>query len=112
MRSICSTGVPARCWCSSGDVRGQLEWLRPGPTDPPPPEACEPFTPEAFAFHPLTAAFDDGLVCSVSKWWPAEAFTLQVGCRLSAERLDQISLRFSPDGRRERWERRRFRSGD
>jgi hypothetical protein len=93
---------------------GQREWLKPGPwpTDPPPPKACDPFAPEAFALHPLTAAFVDGLVCSVPEWLPDEAFTLQVGCRLSAERFDQISLRFSPDGRLERWERRCFRPGN
>lgn len=93
---------------------GQLERLRPEAEsgEPPPPEACAPFAPEAFALHPVTAAFADGLVCSVPEWLPEEAFTLQVGCRLGEGRFDQISLQFNPEGRLECWERRRFRAGD
>ena len=91
---------------------GVLETLVSGewPIEPPPPQPCEPFAPEAFAQHPLTAAFADGLVCSVPEWLPRQQpFSLQVGCRLAPDRFDQISLRLDAEGRLSAWERRRFR---
>lgn len=98
---------PMRGW------RGWLETLVPGdwPADPPPPQPCEPFAPEAFALHPLTAAFADGLVCSVPEWLPAGAFQLQVGCSTAPDAFQQLSLHFEANGELSRWERRRFRAG-
>jgi len=91
---------------------GSLETLLPHqwPADPPPVQPCAPFEPQDFALHPLTAAFADGLVCSVPEWLPQGAFVLQVGCRLAPERFDQISLRVDAEGRLSAWERRRFRA--
>lgn len=92
---------------------GSLETLVPQrwPVDPPPPSPCAPFDPQAFAIHPLTAAFADGLVCSLPEWLPQGAFTLQVGCRLTPERFDQLSLQLDGAGRLSAWQRRRFTAG-
>ncbi len=91
---------------------GQLETLVPGdwPAEPPPPQPCEPFAPEAFAAHPLTAAFADGLVCSVPEWLPAGPFRLEVGCRTAPDAFQQLSLHVNANGQLSRWERRRFRA--
>ncbi|MFZ0407743.1 MAG: hypothetical protein WAM11_06500 [Cyanobium sp.] len=92
---------------------GRLENLEPGrwPAEPIEPQECEPFAPQAFALHPLTVGFADGLVCSVPEWLPQGAFSLQVGCRLAPDRFDQLSLQVDPGGRLNRWERRRFTAG-
>ena len=91
---------------------GEIETLVPGdwPAEPPPPQPCEPFAPEAFAAHPLTAAFADGLVCSVPEWLPAGPFRLEVGCRTAPDAFQQLSLHIDANGRLSRWERRRFRA--
>lgn len=91
---------------------GALEVLEPGPgpAEPPQPQPCGPFAPEAFTQHPLTAAFADGLVCSVPEWLPQEPFSLQVGCRVAPAIFDQISLKIDGEGRLSAWELRRFRA--
>lgn len=92
---------------------GSLETLVPHqwPADPPAPQPCAPFDPEAFGRYPLTAAFADGLVCSLPEWLPQGAFTLQVGCRLASDRFDQLSLQVDGQGQLTAWERRSFRAG-
>jgi hypothetical protein len=93
---------------------GQLESLEPGawPHHNPTPQACDRFDPQAFACHPLTAAFADGLVCSVPEQLPNGAFALQVGCLLSPQHFTQVSLLFDAQQQLSRWELRRFRQGD
>lgn len=90
---------------------GQLEALHPHrwPADDPAPVACGPFRPAEFARHPLTAAFADGLVCSVPEVLPAAAFRLEVGCRMAPDHFEQLSLVFDDERRLQAWERRRFR---
>ena len=89
---------------------GQLERLAPGAwaDHDPTPQACERFDPQAFACHPLTAAFADGLVCSVPEQLPGGAFALQVGCLLSPQQFTQVSLHFDSQQQLSRWELRRF----
>jgi hypothetical protein len=96
-----------RGWSGLEEILVPGEW----PVAPPQPRPCEPFRPEAFALHPLTAAFADGLVCSVPEWLPGGAFSLEVGCRLAPQRFDQLSLRIDGQGRLVAWQRRRFRAG-
>lgn len=90
---------------------GRLETLEPHrwPIDDPDPVACDPFRPAELARHPLTAGFDDGLVCSVPEVLPIGAFRLEVGCRMAHDRFQQVSLVFDGDRRLRQWERRRFR---
>ena len=91
---------------------GRLETLVPGdrPAEHPWAQSCEPFAPEAFAAHPLTAAFADGLVCSVPEWLPAGPFRLEVGCRTAPDAFQQLSLHIDANGELSRWERRLFRA--
>jgi len=93
---------------------GQLESLEPGawPEHDPTPIPCGRFDPEAFACHPLTAAFADGLVCSVPELLPSGAFALQVGCLLSPQHFTQVSLLFDAQQQLSRWELRRFQRGN
>jgi len=118
--SLTSPADPPRPGLDAGELLasqrgwpGRLETLVPGhwPADPPVPEPCEAFAPEAFALHPLTHAFADRLICSLPEWLPDGAFTLQVGCRLGPERFDQLSVRVDREGRLAAWERRRFTAG-
>ena len=90
---------------------GLCESLEPGawPAEAPTPEPCAPFAPEAFATAgALTAAFADGLVCSVPELLPAGAFALHVGCLLSPHQFTQVSLLFDNSQQLSRWELRRF----
>jgi hypothetical protein len=96
---------------------GVRERLQPGvwPSHDPPPEHCAPFDPALFSGReqpgggePLVAGCGDGLVFAVPESLPAGAFSLQVGCRLAAERFDLISIHFGADQRLQAWERRRF----
>lgn len=90
---------------------GRLETLEPHrwPIDDPDPAACDPFRPADLARHPLTAGFDDGLVCSVPEVLPIGPFRLEVGCRMAHDHFQQVSLVFDGDRRLRQWERRRFR---
>lgn len=96
-----------RGWSGSLETLVPLQW----PQQSPAPVPAEPYAPEAFAIHPLTAAFADGLVCSVPEQLPEGAFSLQVGCRIAPDRFQQLSLRIGGDGRLSCWELRRFQSG-
>jgi hypothetical protein len=95
---------------------GVLERLQPHdwPSPDPPAEPCAPFDAALFLARqpsgapPLVAGCVDGLVFAVPEQLPAGAFSLQVGCRLAADRFDLVSIHFGADRRLVCWERRRF----
>jgi hypothetical protein len=97
-----------RDWCGYRESLAPGEW----PVDPTEPQPSEPFSPEAFALHSHTTTFADGLVCSVPEWLPQGPFSLAVGCRLTPDRFDQLTVEIDGEGRLVAWQRRRFRAGD
>ncbi len=90
---------------------GRLETLHPRawPADAPAAVPCDPFRIADFARHPLTAGFEDGLICSVPEVLPEGGFRLEVGCRMAPDHFQQLSLVFDAERRLQVWERRRFR---
>jgi hypothetical protein len=97
---------------------GVVERLQPHdwPSHDPPAEPCAPFDAALFlagqpsGAPPQVAACVDGLVFAVPEQLPAGAFSLQVGCRLAADRFDLVSIHFGADQRLVCWERRHFRA--
>mgnify|MGYP002830352748 CR=1 FL=1 len=88
---------------------GALESLTPGESGlPAAVGAAEPFALERFCRHGITAAFCDGLICSVPETLSTGAFTLEVGCRVAPECFQQLSLIYDEAQRLQRWERRRY----
>ena len=89
---------------------GVLEQLYPGADGlPSAPVASEPFAVGNFQRYGITAAFSDGLICSVPEIIPERAFTLEVGCRVASDRFQQLSLIYDDEHRLHHWERRTYR---
>ena len=89
---------------------GELEQLSPGANGlPSTPVTAEPFAIENFQRHDITAAFSDGLICSIPETIPEGAFTLEVGCRVTADRFQQLSLVYDDEHRLHHWQRRTYR---
>ena len=89
---------------------GELEQLSPGANGlPSTPVTAEPFAIENFQRHDITAAFSDGLICSIPETIPEGAFTLEVGCRVTADRFQQLSLIYDDEHRLHHWQRRTYR---
>lgn len=94
--------------------RGERQTLRPQAGVKGQAENAAPlvFEPSQLLHNNCSAAMPDGLVFSVPREIPEQAFSLEIGGRLSAELFQQISIHFDASCQLKAWERRRFRSAE
>ena len=68
------------------------------------------FVPEELLINPCSAVMPDGLVFSVPERMTSGPFRLEVGCLLSPDLFQQISILFDESGELTCWERKKFTS--
>ena len=66
------------------------------------------FVPEELLINPCSAVMPDGLVFSVPERMTSGPFRLEVGCLLSPDLFQQISILFDESGELTCWERKKF----